>query len=84
MRTHRLKEKPTSFTLLPYVQMYGYVGRMLAKYNINSVGLLLRKISSFLWPVKDGLGLNTPGVIADPVSVARCTLDKLVNAWRPG
>jgi hypothetical protein len=32
------------------------------RHNIKSVGLLLRKISSFLWPVKDDLVLWTPGM----------------------
>jgi hypothetical protein len=35
---------------------------MLAKLNINSVALPTRKISSFLPPVKDELGLKTPGI----------------------
>jgi hypothetical protein len=35
---------------------------MLAKHNIKSVGLPPRKISSLLCPVKDNLGLRTPGV----------------------
>jgi hypothetical protein len=52
---------------LPYVQtMYGHLSRMLAKHNINGVGLLPRKISSFLHPVKDDLGLRTPGVYSIP------------------
>jgi hypothetical protein len=36
---------------------------MLAKLNINSVALPPRKISSFLPPVKDELGLKTPGIL---------------------
>ena len=36
--------------------------QMLAKHSIKSVGLLPRKISSLLLPVKDDLGLRTPRV----------------------
>jgi len=49
----------------------------------QNVGLLPRKIFSFLRPVKDDLGLRTPGVYSTPVSVARCTLDSLADQLRP-
>jgi hypothetical protein len=63
MRTSKPKDKPTSVALLPYVQTtYGRLSRMLARHNINSVGLLLRKISSFLHCLKDDVGLRTPGM----------------------
>jgi hypothetical protein len=39
---------------------------MLSRHNIKSVGLLPRKIASFLPPVKDDLGLKTPGVYSIP------------------
>jgi hypothetical protein len=39
---------------------------MLSKHNIKSVGLLPRKITSFLQPAKDDLGLKTPGVCSIP------------------
>jgi hypothetical protein len=67
LRTSKPKDKPTSVALLPYVQTtYGRFSRMLAKHNIKSVGLLLRKISSFLRPLKDNQGLRTPGVYSIP------------------
>jgi hypothetical protein len=67
VRIPKPKYKPTSIALLPYVQTtYGRLSRMLAKHNIKSVGLLPRKISSFLHPVKDDLGLRTPGVYSIP------------------
>jgi hypothetical protein len=44
----------------------GRLSRMLAKHKIKSVGLPSRKISSFLRPVKDDLGLRTPGVYSIP------------------
>jgi len=80
VRPTKPKEKPTSVALLPYVQTtYGRLSRMLAKH-IKSVGLQPRKISIFLRPVKDSLGLRTPGVYSIyPVSVARCTTDRLVD-----
>jgi hypothetical protein len=39
---------------------------MLAKHNINSVAFPPRKISSYLTPVKDALGLKTPGIYKIP------------------
>jgi hypothetical protein len=35
---------------------------MLAKHNIKSVALAPRKVFSYLPPVKDALGLRTPGI----------------------
>jgi hypothetical protein len=65
--TSKSKDKPTSVALLPYVQTtYGRLSRMLAGHNIKSVGLLARKMSSFLRPVKDDLRLRTPGVFSIP------------------
>jgi hypothetical protein len=50
-----------------YVQTtYGRLSRMQATHNIKSVGLPPRKISSLLRPVKDNLGLRTPGVYSIP------------------
>jgi predicted GIY-YIG superfamily endonuclease len=46
--------------------MYGCLNTMLAKHNIKSVCLPPRKISSFIRPVKDDLGLMTPGVYSIP------------------
>jgi hypothetical protein len=39
---------------------------MLSRHNIKSVGLPPRKIATFLRPVKDDLGLKTPGVYSIP------------------
>jgi hypothetical protein len=57
--------KPNSGTLLPYVQTT-YSCRMVAKHNCKSVGLPPRKISSFLHPVKDNVGLKTPDTYRIP------------------
>ena len=40
----------------------GWLSRMLTKYNTTCVGLLPRKISRLLCPVKDDLRLRTLGV----------------------
>ena len=40
--------------------------RMLAKHNIKSVALPPGKIASYLPPVKDALGLKTPGIYRIP------------------
>ena len=39
---------------------------MLAKYNIKSVAIPHRKIASYLPPVKDTIGLKTPGIYRIP------------------
>ena len=39
---------------------------MLAKYNIKSVAIPHRKIASYLPPVKDAIGLKTPGIYRIP------------------
>jgi hypothetical protein len=59
--------KPDSVAFLPYVgSMFNRISRVLARHNIKSVGLPPRKITSFLRPVKDDLGLRTPGVYSIP------------------
>jgi hypothetical protein len=60
-------EKSDSVAFLPYVgSIFNRINRVLARHNIKSVGLPPRKISSFLQPVKDDLGLKTPGVYSIP------------------
>jgi hypothetical protein len=44
---------------------------MLAKHNIKSIALSPRKIFSYLPPVKDALGLRTPGVYSIPCERGR-------------
>jgi hypothetical protein len=66
-RTAKTSDKPTSTAYTPYIQTtYGQLSRMLAKHNIKSVALPPRKIFSYLPPVKDALGLRTPGIYSIP------------------
>jgi len=44
---------------------------MLAKHNIKSVALPPRKIFGYLPPVKDALGLRTPGIYSIPCECGR-------------
>jgi len=44
---------------------------MLAKHNIKSVTLPPRKVFSYLPPVKDALGLRTPGIYRIPCECSR-------------
>jgi len=44
---------------------------MLAKYNIKSVALPPRKIFNYFPPVKNALGLRTPGVYSIPCECGR-------------
>jgi hypothetical protein len=55
---------------------FNCINRLLSRYNIKSVGLLLRKISGFLQLVKYGLGLQTLEVYSSPVSVVRFAGDR--------
>ena len=62
-QTPEPENKPTSTAYIPYINnTYGRLSRMLAKYNIKSVTLPHRKITSYLPPVKDAIGLKTPGI----------------------
>jgi hypothetical protein len=55
--------KSNSVTFLPFVRtIFNSISRVMARYNIKSVGLSRMKLSSLLRPVKDRLGLRTPGI----------------------
>jgi hypothetical protein len=61
------EEKPTSMVYIPYINnTFGRLSRMLAKYNIKSVGLPHRKIASYLPPIKEAIGLQTLGIYRIP------------------
>ena len=48
----------TYVAVIPYTQTtYGRLSRMLAKYNIKSVAIPPKKISSYMPPTKDAPGL---------------------------
>jgi hypothetical protein len=62
-RNAKAHDKPTSNAYILYTQTtYGELSIMLAKHNIKIVALPPRKIFSYLPPVKDALGLRTPGI----------------------
>jgi hypothetical protein len=50
---------------------------VLSKHNIKMVDLLPRKLSSFVWTIKDSLALKTSGVYSIPCKCGYCKLDKL-------
>jgi hypothetical protein len=65
-------DKPTATAYIPYTQKtFGRLSRMLAKHNIKSVALPPKKIVSYFPPVKDALGLITPGVNSIPCECGR-------------
>jgi hypothetical protein len=56
-------------TLVAYLSFVGptnCISSMLTRHNIKTVGLLPKKAASFLWPIKDGLGLKTPCIYSIP------------------
>jgi hypothetical protein len=61
--THCHVERPYFsgfFTLVS--PTFNCICMVLYRHNIKTVGLLPRKLSSFLWPIKDDLTVRTPGV----------------------
>jgi hypothetical protein len=64
--------KPHSVAFLPFVgTVFNRISRVLARHNIRSVALPHMKLSSPLRPVKDHLGLRTPGVYRIPCECGR-------------
>jgi hypothetical protein len=62
---------PHSLAFLSFVgTAFNRLSRVLARHNIKSVGLPYIKLSSLLRPVKDHLGLRTPGVYRIPCECA--------------
>jgi hypothetical protein len=51
---------------------------MLVKHNIKSIALPPKKISNYLPPVKDAVGLKHPEYTASLVNSVRFILDKAV------
>ena len=66
-RTNKTEDKPTVTAFLPYTQTTdGRLSRMLAKYNIKSVTIPPKKISSYFPPTKGATGLRAPGIYKIP------------------
>jgi hypothetical protein len=67
IRTPKLQDKPVTVVLLPFIHnTYNRLSRLLTRHNIKSVAVPLKKVSNFLWPVKDLMGLKTLGVYRVP------------------
>jgi hypothetical protein len=72
VRVALLLEKPALVAFLPYVSTtFNRISRLLYRHNIKTVGLPLKMIPSFLQPVKDVLGLKTPGVYSMPCNCSQ-------------
>jgi hypothetical protein len=68
----QLDNKPNSFAFLPFVgTIFSRISRVLARHIIKFVDLPHMKLSSLLHPVKDHLGLRTPGVYRIPCECSR-------------
>jgi hypothetical protein len=66
-KTDKTKDKPTLMAYIPYMQAtYGRLSRMLTKLNIKCIPLPPKKISNYLPPVKDAVGIKTPGIYSIP------------------
>jgi hypothetical protein len=67
IKTTKIKDKSTSMAYIRYMQTtYERLSRMLAKHNIKSIPLTPKKISNYLPPIKDAVGLRTPGIYSIP------------------
>jgi len=58
-----LEDCHKTVAFLPLIQnTFYHISRVLSKHNINMLGLPPRKISKLLQPLKDDLGLKSPGI----------------------
>jgi hypothetical protein len=56
----KAREDLTSMAFLPFVVLTpNHISRVKMRYNIKNVGLLPRRVTSFLQPIKDDLSLKT-------------------------
>jgi hypothetical protein len=68
--------KPHSVAFLPFVgTVFSRISRVLARHNMKSVVLPHMKLSSLLRPVKDHLGLRTPGAYRIPDECGRVYIE---------
>jgi hypothetical protein len=59
-------QSPICRNILYVSTTFNRISWLLSEHNIKSVGQPLKKIPSFLRPLKDDLGLKTPGVYSVP------------------
>ena len=74
-RTSKTEDKPISTAYLPYTQTTcGRISRMLPKYNIKSVAIPPRKMSSYMPPTKDAPRLRTPDIYRIPCESGKVSI----------
>jgi hypothetical protein len=57
------REEPMLVACSPFVaSIFNCISRVLTRHSIKTVSLQPREVTSFLWPMKDDLGLKTAGV----------------------
>jgi hypothetical protein len=79
--TAKTNDKPTLTAYIPNTQTtHDQLSRMLAKHNIKSVALPPRKSFSYLPPVKDALGLRTPGIYSNSCECGRVYIGQSVRS----
>jgi hypothetical protein len=79
--------KAHSVAFLPFVgTVFNRISRVLARHNIKSVGLPHMKLSNLQCPVKDHVGLRTPGVYRIPCECGRIYIGQTGRAvpWTSG
>jgi hypothetical protein len=60
---------------LPFVaSIFNCINRVLVRHNIETVDFLPRKVTSFLQPVKDDLGLKTAGIYSIPCECGKVNI----------
>jgi hypothetical protein len=70
-------EDPSSITFFPFNEISYKCIRRMPSENNKTVGNPPRKISSFLWPVKDDTALKTPGVYSIPCKFAKVYIGQI-------
>jgi len=71
-KNNKTEEKTLSTSYLPYTQTtYGYLSRMLPKYNIKCIAITPKKISSYMPLTKDAPALRTPDIHKIPCECSK-------------
>jgi hypothetical protein len=91
-----LEDRHKTVAFLPLIQnTFYHISRVLSKHNINMLGLPPRKTSKLLQPLKDDLGLKSPGIECSKCTVhsgqTTCSIETTVKEhlqhirlYRPG
>jgi hypothetical protein len=79
-----LEDCHTAVAFLPFIQnTFYHISRVLSTHNIKMLGFPPSRISKLLQPLKDDLGLKSPGIQRIPFEYRKCIVDKPLDPSRP-